>query len=228
MNDKRKKVIVYGGNGFVGTHSAEQLTLAGADVVCLSRSGHKPIHLKDQAWTDHVRWCKGDASDADVELLATADAMVCSVGSPPIPTLSQKAFDQQLFMNGTCCINAIESAKQAGVKRVVLMGAQVPFPLRTERFAYYKGKQQALAAAENFANASEQHGAVVLQPGMITGRRPLANGRSIRLDWLTAPVSPLMPWQFVNVERVAKRVAEAALQDQPYTGHCTVIRNRDI
>jgi len=228
MSDNTKKVIIYGGNGFVGTHTAEHLVQAGAEVVCLSRTGHKPLQLKDQPWSCEVRWCKGDASAAKLDLLASADVMICLVGSPPLPTFSEKAYEQQLFMNGTSCVNAIESAYQAGITRIILLGAKVPFPLRSDRFAYFKGKELALSAAQRFADRSSEHTSIVLQPGMITGRRSLANGRAIRLDWLTAPIAPIMPWQFVSVDRVARRIADAALQSQPYAGSCTVITNSEI
>jgi len=228
MSNNLKKVAIYGGNGFVGTHCAEQLHKLGADVVCLSRTGHKPIHLKDQAWSHEVRWCKGDAADPCQTLLSTIDTIVCAVGSPPLPTFSAAAYQHQLHMNGSSCIKAMAAAKDAGVMRVVLLGARIPLPMKTERFAYYKGKQSALDAARRFAQESDQHSSVVLQPGMITGKRALSNGNFIRLDWLTAPFSPFMPWQFVSVERVAMRVADAALNIKPYAGQFTIIRNRDI
>lgn len=226
---EKKSVTIFGGNGFVGVHAAQQLVNDGADVVCLSRTGHKPLYLKDEPWSNNVRWCKGDASAPNIEALSQADVMVCSVGSPPLPTFSKAAFDQQLFMNGTTCVNAIEAANKAGLKRIVLLGAKVPFPLRSKHFAYYQGKKMALDAAQRFAGESAEHSAVVLQPGMITGRRALSNGRFIRLDWLTAPLSQLMPWQFVSVERVAQRISDAVHSPSSSSaGACLVIANRDI
>ncbi len=224
----KKKIIIYGGNGFVGTHAAELLVNAGAQVICLSRNGYKPIYLKDTPWSTKARWCKGDASQPDTELLASADAVVCCVGSPPLPTFTEQSYQRQLFMNGTSCVNAIEGAKKAGCKKIILMNAQIPFPLKSKRFAYYQGKKMALQAAQAFADTSEQHTAIVLQPGMITGKRMLEHGKAIRLDWLTAPISWLMPWQFVSVNRVAQRICHAANNQQPYYGNCTVLRNRDI
>jgi len=43
LQSTRNKIIIYGGNGFVGTHLAEKLSSnKELCVVCLSRSGHKP------------------------------------------------------------------------------------------------------------------------------------------------------------------------------------------
>ena len=227
-SNNKKKVVIYGGNGFVGTHTAESIINQGGDVVCVSRTGHKPIHLKGDEWSNNTRWCKGDANQPCQELLSTADSLVCLIGSPPIPTLSKDAFEQQLLLNGTACVSVIEAAQQVGIKRLVLLSARVPFPLRTERFAYFKGKEMAKSAAEKFAQTSGEHSAVVLLPGMITGKRALKNGKFVRLDIFTAPIAPLMPWQFVSVERVARRVADAALSEEPYTAKYTEIANRDI
>lgn len=228
IKKQKQKVVIYGGNGFVGTHAAQSITHASGEAVCVSRTGHKPIHLKDQGWSNEVRWCKGDASKPCQELLQTADSMVCVVGSAPLPTWSHKAREAQFFSNGTACINAIEGAHQAGIKRIVLVNAQIPWPLRTERFAYFKGKMAAKMAAETFSQYSNDHSAVVLLPGMITGKRALKNGRFVRLDLLTAPVSPIMPWQFVAVERIASTIALAALNHDTYPQAYTEVSNREI
>lgn len=229
MNDQKSpKVVLYGGNGFVGVHTAQKLSKAGADVVCLSRTGHKPLHLKEQQWGAEVRWCKGDASEPNIELLATADVMICLVGSAPIPTFSKSAYEQQLFMNGTTCINAINGAAQAGLKKVILLGAKIPFFLRTKYFAYNAGKQLALNSAKDFADLAENNTSIVLQPGMVTGRRILNSGKAIRLDWMTSPLAPVMPGQFVPIERLAKRIEHAVFNQQPYLGKCTIITGREI
>lgn len=222
------KVAIYGGNGFVGTNTAEHLCNANVDVVCLSRTGYKPTYLSSQEWSNKVRWCKGDANQPDLELLNAINTVICCVGSPPLPTLTKQAFQHQLFMNGTTCVNLINAAKQAGVKNIILLNAQIPWPLKSKCFAYYQGKKMALEAAQNFANTSEQHTSIILQPGMITGRRLLPNGKAIRLDWLTASISWLMPWQFVAVERIACRIQDTIQNQQLYAGKCTILKNRDI
>ncbi|MFT6409159.1 MAG: nucleoside-diphosphate-sugar epimerase, partial [Arenicella sp.] len=198
----RIKIAVYGGNGFVGTRVAEALVDRGVCAACLSRSGHKPLHLKDQKWSETARWCKGDASDPDTQLLERMDGLVTLVGSPPLPTFSKQAYDQQVFVNGTTNAIAIQRAGEAGIKRIVVVGAQIPFFMRRESFGYAKGKNIALQAAEDFSKLSSEHRAVVLQPGMIYGRRYLESGKAIPLDKIFKPFSWLMPWQFVSVEKV--------------------------
>ena len=224
----RTKVVVYGGNGFVGTRVAEQLAKQGACTVCLSRSGYKPIHLKDLPWSENVRWCKGDASQPCTQLLPSADAVVLLVGAAPVPTFSQQAFDDQVFMNGTTNVNAINAAAEAGIKRIVLLGAKIPMLMNTDRFGYVKGKRMALEAARAFSELSDQHTAIVIQPGVIYGTRHLKNGKSIALGSVMKPLSYLMPWQFVSVDDVAKHIAHAALSEEPYSGKFTLVPHSKI
>ena len=221
------KVAIYGGNGFVGTHVSKYLAQRKISTVALSRTGHKPLHIKDQQWSESVRWCKGDASTPDAKLLQTVDVLVLLVGSPPLPTFSKESYDRQVFMNGTTNVNAIKGATDAGVKRIVLVGARIPWPINTDKFGYAKGKRLALEAAQEFAKQSEQHSATVIKPGAIYGKRYLSNGKVVPLDWFMAPMAKLMPWQFVSVDAIANRIASIAIEHGDASG-LTIIENSDI
>lgn len=225
---EKTKVVIYGGNGFVGTHVAKCLSESDTHAICLSRTGHKPIHLQDEDWSNNVCWSSGDASTPDNKLLASADTLICLVGSAPTPTFSKKSFEQKVFANGMTNANAIKAAGEAGIKKVVLLGAQIPWPLRTNKFAYAKGKELALDAAGEFAALSDEHSAVVFQPGMIYGRRYLPSGKSIPLNLLVGPMPYIMANQFVSVERLATRIVEVALSEGTHTGELTIIKNSDI
>ena len=175
-----------------------------------------------------MRWCKGDASEPDTQLLKRLNGLVALVGSPPLPTMSKKAFDEQVFSNGTANVNAIREAGEAGIKRIVLVGAHIPFPLRGDRFGYAKGKGLAMKAAQEFSKLSNEHRAIVIQPGIIYGRRYLKSGKSIPLEIFCKPMSWIMPWQFVSVERIAERIAREMLCDDPNKGQFIVIKNSQI
>ncbi|RBP53041.1 SDR family oxidoreductase [Arenicella xantha] len=225
--DSPTRIVIYGGNGFVGTHIAKELADQDACTVCLSRTGYKPLHLKDESWSERIRWCKGDASDPDEQLLQRMDVLICLVGSPPVPTFSKQAYEQQVFMNGVTNATVIDKAQQAGVKRIVLLGAKLPALLQSDQFGYAKGKRLAREAAEQFA-AVPGNQATVLQPGAIYGTRYLASGKALHLDWFMRPLATLMPWQFVSVDKVAQRVASVALNESPQQPAFQVIDNRDI
>jgi len=220
------KVIIFGGNGFVGTNIAKCLVEQGAAPVCVSRTGTRPLHLQSQSWSEQVKWCQGDASEPKPKSLATADAIICAVGSPPIPTFNQSAWDKQFFTNGTTNISALDAAAEAGIKRAVLIGAQIVSPLRTDNFAYYKGKRLACEAARRFSERSEEQSAIVFQPSMIIGTRYTSSGKSVPLD-LLAPFGALSRSLMVNVEVLAARAAKEALNFSPSKAF-EVVANKDI
>jgi nucleoside-diphosphate-sugar epimerase len=222
------KIAVFGGNGFVGTRVARSLLARDVCAVCLSRTGHKPLHLGDQRWSESVRWCKGDASEPDAQLLQRLDGLVTLVGSPPIPTFSKEAYNNQVFINGTANAEAIRGAGEAGIKRVVLLGAQIPFFMRGRSFGYAQGKKIAMQAARDFSELSSEHRAIVIQPGMIYGRRYKKNGNFIPLDTIFKPISWIMPWQLVSVEKVAERIATEMLCKDSDRGQFIVIKNSQI
>ncbi|GGZ97419.1 hypothetical protein GCM10008090_02130 [Arenicella chitinivorans] len=226
-NQQKTKVIIYGGNGFVGTHVAKAL-VERACVVCLSRSGHKPLHLKDEAWSEQVRWCKGDAADPDEKLLSTANILICLVGAPPLPTFSDHAYQQAIHQNGITNRNAIEAAARAGIQRVILLGAKIPWPMNNRYFGYAEGKRLAFTAAEEFSQRNDRHCAIVLQPGVIFGTRHNTEGRQIRLEPVMKPFSRVFPGHFVAVERLANRIADLALVSADTLPNFSVISNRAI
>ncbi|MBT8114595.1 MAG: NAD(P)H-binding protein, partial [Arenicella sp.] len=234
----QKKVVLFGGNGFVGTHIAQQLVKHGAIPVCVSRTGSKPAHLLDQPWAEQALWLKGDAEKPDLDLLEGAAAVVALVGSPPTPTFSEQGYQRKLSENSLPNIAAISAAKAAGVNRLVLLGGHIPGFLRTDKFAYAHGKRLCLEAASDFAAASDDHGAVVLQPSGIYGIRHTKKGKSIRLDWLMKPIAKIqgilpdvvqrfIPEQLVSVEAVAHAAVRACFE-QAFAGEFYIMSNREI
>ena len=228
MQSSRHKIIIYGGNGFVGTHLAEKLSSEDLCIVCLSRSGHKPLHLKDQPWGEKVRWCKGDANDPDEELLSSAEVVVILVGSAPLPTLSQEAYQLQLNSNGKAPSRVIEAALKVGVKQIVLMGAQIPCFLNHDFFAYARGKRNALESAKHFAEKSDEHSAVVLRPGAIYGKRHLSNGKVIPLDAFISPLAKVVPSQFICIDRLTNKLKDAIINHDVYRGKFTCLKQNEI
>ncbi len=227
MDYSNKKIAILGGNGFIGAHCAQRLSERGADVTCISRRGTRPAYLNNQDWANAVHWCSGDAANLNPDSLSDYDAIVISIGSPPLPTLSKAAFDLQVFKNGTTCVKAIESAADAGISRLVLIGANIPRPLKSTKFGYYVGKQQALEAAQGFASKANNQ-SVVLQPSVVTGKRKLNNGWTVHLDWLMSPASVLKPTHVCHVDRLANRVTKILLEDTAEKGSFGVIENRHI
>lgn len=232
MSDhKDAPIVIYGGNGFVGTAICQLLAEQGIACISVSRRGTAPAYLNSaqHPWLNKVRWLQGDALSPDIELLQGARAIISLVGSPPVPTFTQAAFDYQLMMNGTSQVRVIHAAQEAGVNRLVLMGADIPSLLQTESFAYYVGKQQTLDAAQTFAASSAKRQAAVLQPAGIYGTRHTANGMALPLSWFMSPLSGLqrrlpqslqnkLPAAFIDVKKVAAAAIEWATTEQGFEG----------
>ena len=82
-----KRLVVFGGSGFVGGAVAEEALRRGLAVLCLSRSGAPVAGVSSQSWTKQAQWAKADALSPDTyrDKLTGADAVVISIGSPPLP-----------------------------------------------------------------------------------------------------------------------------------------------
>lgn len=220
-------LLVFGGTGYVGCKVLEVAASRGIACRSVSRSGQIPAHLRGSSasWLTSVEWIKGDASCPEPGLFQGVSAVIGLVGSPPVPTFSQTAFEQQLLMNGTTQAAVVEAAKSSSANRVVVLGAHIPKLLRSKKFAYYLGKEMALQAAMEFAALSPKHSAAVLRPSAIYGTRHTRSGTPIPLGFIMAPIAWLMsrmpqfitrhlPASPVAVEKVATAIVELALDDE--------------
>lgn len=230
MNTHRgiDKFVIFGGNGFVGCEVAERLSAARGQVVCVSRRGYKPAHLQNKTWANSVDWIKGDASKPAPELLQGCSVLICLVGSPPIPAIGKASYAQQVFTNGVTNSTAIKAADDAGIRRVILLGAKMPGFLDRDWFGYAKGKRMSLQAAEDFSQISEDHHAVVIQPGGIYGKRHTASGTEIPIDLVMRPMSKVFGSQLISVEKVADRIASEALSTIEHRESFKIVKHNDI
>jgi nucleoside-diphosphate-sugar epimerase len=227
MTADTTRVIIYGGNGFVGSHIAQALHQK-ATVTCVSRSGKMPEHLVGDLWPTKVVWMRGDAADADPELLEQHDVVITTVGAPPLPTLTKKGFAQSVHTNGEVNRELLKTAAAAGIKRAVVIGAKIPGILNKPWFAYAVGKQISFEAAQDFSQSSKQHHATVFQPGGIYGTRHTASGTPIPLGAVMGPLAKLMPSQLIAVERLAARAAATALGKSPEAENFMVVPHSEI
>lgn len=74
------KLLVFGGNGYVGSHVCQQGIRTGVPVVSVSRSG-RPGNA-DSSWADQVEWETGDAGDASTyrHLLSNCMGVISCIG----------------------------------------------------------------------------------------------------------------------------------------------------
>jgi uncharacterized protein YbjT (DUF2867 family) len=82
-----RRLVIFGGSGFVGSAAAAEALQRGLAVTCLSRSGQAPAGLASLPWAQRASWAKADALQPDSyrQHLAGADAVIVAIGSPPLP-----------------------------------------------------------------------------------------------------------------------------------------------
>lgn len=197
---KRKKLIVFGGNGYVGQAVIRQALIKdGVDVISINRSGQPDSFRPPLNAAGKVEWLKGDIFDSStwLDAINTADGAISCVG----------AFGSNEFMekiNGDANINAIQTALKAGIPRFVYVSTvenNLPsFFLK----GYFNGKRRAeKALLETYPQTG-----YVLRPGFIHGTRnvplpsnPIAKSLDIPLWVLGKPMEKIFNFAPIRLLR---------------------------
>jgi len=151
LDGKGKSVIVAGGSGFVGSRVCKILTITGASVTSLSKSGTAPKWAQDEDWISQVNWKSVDllnASPSELDsVMGKPDAVISCVGV--IGT------DPEILLqgNGQANVNVFESAQRASAKSVAYVSVSSEVSACRENWlpeffgSYFDGKDMAEAAA---------------------------------------------------------------------------------
>lgn len=212
--DGPPKLIVFGGNGFVGTRVCEEALQTGLAVVSINRSGAPKATA---SWTSEVEWISADAFEPEQwrDQLQGAVGVVSCLGG-------FGSNDFMLKICGEANVGVIREAAQAGVPRCAFVSVHdYKFPGFVLQ-GYFQGKRNAeLAMAEAYPDQG-----VCLRPGFIHGTR-YVSGVGIPLSFIGAPLEkalgflpakslssmPLAGAAFVpptSVQAVAKAAVAAA------------------
>nr|XP_016455623.1 PREDICTED: uncharacterized protein At1g32220, chloroplastic-like isoform X1 [Nicotiana tabacum] len=154
-----EKLLVLGGNGFVGSHVCKEALDRGLTVASLSRTGRPSIQ---ESWANNVVWHQGNllSTDSWKDALKGVTSVISCVGG----------FGSNSYMykiNGTANINAIRAASEEGVKRFVYISAADFGVANYVLQGYYEGKR----AAETELLTRYPYGGIILRPGFIYGTR---------------------------------------------------------
>ncbi|KAF7817324.1 uncharacterized protein G2W53_031293 [Senna tora] len=158
-----EKLLVLGGNGFVGSHICREALDHGLSVASLSRSGRSSLH---DSWANNVTWHQGNLLSTETwkEALNGVTAVISCVGGFGSNSHMYK-------INGTANINAVRAASEQGVKRFVYISAADFGVANYLLQGYYEGKR----AAETEVLTRFPYGGVILRPGFIYGTRSVGS-----------------------------------------------------
>jgi nucleoside-diphosphate-sugar epimerase len=211
-----RRVVVFGGSGYVGSAIARALTLAttspavkattqttssdaakadakadasdAVDIVCASRTGAPPSWARDEP---RARWVKCDALDVAQcrETVRGATAVVTAIGGLPFPWLKA---EEIVRTNGATNVIPGRAAMEEGVRRLVVVGASIP-PFVPGLASYAEGKAQVEAfARDEFASESNGRRAFILKPAAVSGTRRMGGGVTLPLSLVMDPTRAIL------------------------------------
>lgn len=199
------KLLVTGGNGFIGAEVCRAAVAAGHEVIGMGRSGRPPL---PEPWTDRVRWLQADVfrPDAWAACLEGCDALVHCIGIARERPARGVTFER---FNGDAAVLAADVAERAGVEAFVYLSAAAKPPLLAEAYIAAKRRAEREVLGCGFRG-------VVLRPGFVYGpRRRISVPASVlmrvaaRVPWLGAGARRARP---LPVELVARAVLRAATE----------------
>jgi uncharacterized protein YbjT (DUF2867 family) len=133
-----KRIVIPGGNGFIGSTIARLAVGAGHDAVAFGRSG-RPDLPDGAAWARSVEWRAADvfAPQAWGDALEGADAVVHCIGALRPP--GDETFDR---VNADAALRVAERAAEAGVGAFVFLSVRDTPPLVPGRFLAAKRRAE--------------------------------------------------------------------------------------
>ncbi|KAJ1431078.1 hypothetical protein SESBI_07318 [Sesbania bispinosa] len=176
---KSERIVVLGGNGFVGSAICKAAVSKGIEVISLNRSG-RPTY--PGSWVDQVTWISGDVFYVNWdEVLVGATAVVSTLGG-------FGSEEQMRRINGEANVVAVNAAKEYGIPKFILISVHdynlPPFLLSS---GYFTGKRK----AESEVLSKYPSSGIVLRPGFIYGKRRV-DGFEIPLDLVGEPAERIL------------------------------------
>eukprot|EP00291_Cryptomonas_curvata_P017615 CAMPEP_0172169458 /NCGR_PEP_ID=MMETSP1050-20130122/10713_1 /TAXON_ID=233186 /ORGANISM="Cryptomonas curvata, Strain CCAP979/52" /LENGTH=234 /DNA_ID=CAMNT_0012840511 /DNA_START=66 /DNA_END=767 /DNA_ORIENTATION=- len=174
-------VVVFGGNGFVGSNVCRKLVEMGKKVAAVNRSGCPKVK---EPWMNQVSYISGDvfAPESWRSVLKGAGGVVASIGG-------FGSYEEMRRINGDSNLVVAEEAAAAGVARFVFVSASFPpFPASIPLRGYIEGKELVEAAARRLF--PETH--TLLKPSVIYGAQEGAHPLIAAIRSLGPIQNPLM------------------------------------
>lgn len=216
-----RSLLIFGGNGFVGSAVARWALTQGVNVTCISRSGRPKT---EEPWQKNVKYVKGDALEPGSyrSLLEATDAVVHSLGvlidsrTPlNISNVYQGSYEQMNRDSALTLLGELNSRP----KPFVYVSAE-----RGMFFSprYLSTKRE----VEDFLKKQTQVPYAVVRPGFMYRENTPLSAIACGIDVLNAPDSLLkglglgwvsetfVPARSLHVDKVGKVIALAAFKPQ--------------
>ncbi len=113
------KVLVLGGNGFLGSHIVEELLLSGHEVSIFDRVASKSVLLNA-----NIHYYLGDFSDSVLisEALENVDCVIHSI-STTVPSTSNRNPTLDIQQNLITTVNLLECMTRAKIKKIIYLSS---------------------------------------------------------------------------------------------------------
>jgi len=184
-----KKILIFGANGYVGSHIAREALRCGATVVGVCRSGSPPSWAqKEDSWGPKCLWEQADAMNLEqvkgvIEVHPDTAAIISCIG------MFGRTTEEMRRGNGTPNVNiALATFLNQSIDKYVLVSAAQEFwPVSRILRGYYVGKRSAEKAMRE--TLGPRH--LILRPGFVCGSRML-HDRAVPLQFLGRPLEAVL------------------------------------
>ena len=204
---EKQKILIAGGNGFVGHNICKLASERNIAVVSISRSG-KPVGI-DESQYQHVEWIAADIFDPSSwkDHLEQCTAVIHSIGIIEEQPEQGITYDRVIYQSAKVTADA---AKEAGVPRFIYISAGGAGPDTPKGYMLAKEKAEAYIATMGLD-------VVILKPGMIYGEeQPETMEENAKIQQLLADpkIGPhIRPHCPLHVSVIAKAVVTSILDN---------------
>jgi len=219
------KLVVPGGNGFIGAEICRVAVQNGHEVAAFGRTGRPAFTPAEHPWTQEVHWRAADVFEPDTwrDLLEDADAVVHSIA-----TIQEKSEHDVTFerVNAESVLLAADEAVEAGADAFVFLSVRDKPPVVPHKFLAAKRR-----AERTLHEQYPELRTVSLRPNLVYGPRQAGTPPLVAVlnQFQNAPPHPYASAEGrpVPVEYVAATAVQAAVTDT-LAGTLTIPQIEDI